>query len=254
VAVYQRHADQHRRPAEPGISRGVRVRPRYDGSATIEITLDELEVADFLAALDAFVAAATNPADTVPVDESTRAENAAAISSWQETRADAVIEMVRTAVKHAGTASTSGDRYLVHVVAHGDEMTLLDGTPLDRTAAARLACDSSSTRLLLGPDWEPLALGRKTRDWTTAQRRAAAVRDGGRCRFPGCQRTHVDLHHHHWWIRGGRTDIANGFCLCPRHHTLVHDGWEVTGASNRALVFHRPDGSILGTTVPRLRR
>ena len=43
-SVYQRHADQHRRPDEVAARRGVRVRPNYDGTDTIEITLEELEV------------------------------------------------------------------------------------------------------------------------------------------------------------------------------------------------------------------
>jgi hypothetical protein len=130
-------------------------------------------------------------------------------------------------------------------------MTLLDGTPLDERAAARIACDSSSTALLLGPGWEPLAMGRKTRTWTTAQRRAVMIRDGGRCRFPGCQSgRYLEVHHHQWWGRGGPTDVSNGYVACSGHHTLVHSGWNVTGDANRELTFHRPDGSVLGSSRP----
>lgn len=251
VAVYLRHAEQERRPGDVTGRRRVRVRPGLDGTATIEITLEDAEVADFMAAVDAFVSA-----DDPPAEESARADGPGQpLVTWGERQADAVMGMVRTAVAHAGSGLASGeDRFMVHVVAEGEGMRLLDGTVLDREAAARIACDSSSAAVLLGPDWEPLAMGRRRREWTVAQRRAAMVRDGGRCRFPGCTRRQVDLHHHQWWCREGPTDVANGWLACPRHHSLVHSGWAVTGDPNRELTFHRPDGTELGRTQPRLRR
>ncbi|MGH9094889.1 MAG: HNH endonuclease, partial [Acidimicrobiales bacterium] len=51
------------------------------------------------------------------------------------------------------------------------------------------------------------------------------VRDGGHCRFPGCQRTIADLHHQHHWNHGGPTDLDNAFLACPHHHTLLHHGY-----------------------------
>ena len=39
-----------------------------------------------------------------------------------------------------------------------------------------------------------LNLGRKTRQWSTAQWRAIALGDGGRRRFVGCQFAHCDIH------------------------------------------------------------
>ena len=268
VGAYMRHADQHRRPDHAAARRGVRVRPNYDGTATIELTLEDLEVADFMATIDAFVALSQAEDESAradgdemaadsaeAVDESARADGEEP-RPWQQKRADAVMDMARTAVKHAGDSPAGGDeRFVVHVLAHEDGMTLLDGTPLDPDAAARLACDSSATRLLLGPDWEPLAMGRRTRSWTTAQRRAVIVRDGGRCRFPGCQsRRYLDLHHHRSWARGGPTNVSNGYLACSGHHALVHAGWTVTGDANKELTFHRPDGTILGATRPRLGR
>lgn len=246
VALYLRHAEQERDPERVWQRRGVTVVPRYDGTATIEITLEEVEAADFMAALEAFTADETESARAdCPTDRPL---------TWSQMQADAAMEMVRTAVGHAGSGQATGeDRYLVHLVSDGEGMSLLDGTVLDRAAAARIACDSSSTTLLLGPDWEPLAMGRRNRQWTTAQRRAAMVRDGGRCRFPGCARRHADLHHHRWWSRQGPTDVANGYLLCPRHHTLVHSGWTVTGDPQRELTFVRPDGSVLGESRPRPR-
>jgi len=54
-------------------------------------------------------------------------------------------------------------------------------------AAERIGCDARVSRIILGPDSVPLNLGRTQRLFTSGQRRALAVRDGG-CRFPGCTR------------------------------------------------------------------
>jgi hypothetical protein len=268
VGVYLRHADQHRRPSCRDRRRGVRVRPGYDGSSTIEITLDDVEVEEFMACLEAHLttpAVPTTDSDAAGADpdeegfESARVDSTDPVpldaASRQEMRADAVMSMTRTALIHAqGGQACGADRYLVHVVSHAGSMTLIDGTPLDPATAERIQCDSSQVRLLLGSDWEPLAAGRKTRYWNTAQRRAARVRDGGHCRFPGCARRTTDLHHLHWWSRGGSTDITNGYLVCPRHHTMLHDGYGATGDPNRQLSFHRPDGTYLGATEPVRRR
>ncbi|MHB1446720.1 MAG: HNH endonuclease signature motif containing protein, partial [Acidimicrobiales bacterium] len=103
---------------------------------------------------------------------------------------------------------------------------------------------------LIGKGGEPLYLGRKVRDWTTAQRRAITVRDRGRCRFPGCTRGITDIHHVQAWEEGGLTDVNNGALLCGRHHSLVHQGYRAVGDANGELTFHRPNGSLLATTSP----
>jgi hypothetical protein len=84
---------------------------------------------------------------------------------------------------------------------------------------------------------EPLHLGRKTRDWNTAQRRAISVPDGGHCRFVGCTFRPYDIHHLHFWEAGGHTDIDNGFCRCSRHHRMLRHGYHVEGNPNSQLFF-----------------
>jgi hypothetical protein len=97
---------------------------------------------------------------------------------------------------------------------------------------------------------EPLNIGRKQHDWTTAQRRAILVRDGSVCRFPGCDRRRNDIHHISWWEHGGLTDVANGCLECDQHHTLIHRGWNVEGDANGELRFYRPDGTYLDSSFP----
>jgi len=178
---------------------------------------------------------------------------------YGQTRADAFLDAVAVAMSHRGDGHASGaDRYMVHLVAEvadssglpGGPAELVDGSPLPGDVAARIACDATFIAHLIGEDSEPLYLGRKVRDWTTAQRRAITVRDRGRCRFPGCQRGITDIHHVLPWEDGGFTDVANGALLCGRHHSLVHQGYRASGDANHELAFHRPNGTVLATTAP----
>jgi hypothetical protein len=162
------------------------------------------------------------------------------------------MEMTRVALAHANDGNAMGaDRYLVHVVKRGDDMELIDGTPIDTDTADRIACDASTVQHVVSDEGEPLKLGRRSREWNTAQRRAILVRDGGHCRFPGCDRTFVDIHHLVPWDHGGPTDVSNGICECGRHHTLLHAGFTAAGDANGTVVFHRPNGTLIGTTSPR---
>jgi hypothetical protein len=97
--------------------------------------------------------------------------------------------------------------------------------PISATSAAMLACESGIQKILLGPLGQPLALGRRERYHSSAQRKALAVRDGG-CAWPECTAPPPWTHAHHVipWSEGGTTDVDNGVLLCPFHHHLVHEG------------------------------
>ena len=93
-----------------------------------------------------------------------------------------------------------------------------------------------------------LDLGRATRLANRAQRRA--LRGLYRtCMVPGCS-THFDhcqIHHIHWWERGGRTDLANLGPVCNRHHHLIHDGgWIIRLGPHREITVVTPDGVTRG--------
>lgn len=102
---------------------------------------------------------------------------------------------------------------------------ILDGPVLPGSTLERISCDSWVRRLIFGPDGEVLDLGRSQRLFSTAQRRAIRIRDGG-CVFPGCDRPPqwCDIHHVIEWDDGGNTIVHNGACMCRGHHTLVHEG------------------------------
>jgi uncharacterized protein DUF222 len=256
VRSYGLYADQDRPPAgEAERVRDVKIRRGDDGTGQLVVTLGDVELEEVAAAFQAFLDLRFRPpavhessggdwvAEEAPIDEATR----------QAKKADAFMDLVRTAWAHAGAGQAVGDdRYLVHVVVRDDSRraSFLDGSPLHPADTAMITCDASTVTHTVADSGEPLNLGRKTRDWSTAQRRAISVRDGGHCRFVGCGFRHYDIHHMRAWENGGGTDIDNGFCCCRRHHRMIHRGFQVQGDPNGGLRFLRPDGTDLGSTYP----
>ncbi len=125
------------------------------------------------------------------------------------------------------------------------------GTFLTAEEVERIACDANLTRVVFGPESQPLDVGRTQRLVTPALRAAISARDR-HCVFPGCDRpsTWCDAHHLQHWSQGGETKIENLVLLCRHHHVLVHQaGWRIEGKPG-ALRIYRPDGTRLGTPRP----
>jgi hypothetical protein len=137
----------------------------------------------------------------------------------------------------------------------GDVPVLAGGQPVTAATARRLACDAGVIPVVLGADSEPLDIGRHSRVVPAGLRRALVLRDGG-CRFAGCDRPPgwCDAHHIEHWADGGPTSLANLVLLCAHHHSLVHEGWRLSGDPAGTLSFHRPDHTRLDlTSQPRCR-
>ena len=116
-----------------------------------------------------------------------------------------------------------------------------------RISAARtrwLACDGSISRIVMGPDGQPLDVGRTQRVVPAHIRRAVERRDG-HCVFAGCTApTHwCDVHHLVHWIDGGETSVANSGLVCERHHTKVHHGFRIERDPGGRWHTYRPDGT-----------
>ena len=97
--------------------------------------------------------------------------------------------------------------------------------------ALRLSCDAEITRLVLGPDSQPLNIGRTTRTIPAHLRTALNVRDRGCIICPPGERPPGWCHAHHiqHWAHGGETGIHNLALLCHRHHRDLHHGiWTIT--------------------------
>ena len=107
------------------------------------------------------------------------------------------------------------------------------------------------TRVVSGPDSQPLDVGR-TRRLVTPSLKVAVVARDLHCIFPGCDRpaSWGDIHHLIPWSQGGDTSLDNLVLLCRHHHTLVHEGgWRIEGVPGH-LGFYRPDGSQLDADPP----
>lgn len=128
---------------------------------------------------------------------------------------------------HGGDATTViitiGLAELRAQLAAGD----LIGHDVDRLSAAqvrRLACNAELIPAVLDTQGEVLDLGRASRLFSRAQRKALRLRDQ-RCRAEGCDApvAWTEMHHKDPWARGGPTDLDNGICLCSFHHHRCHD-------------------------------
>ncbi|MGY5884674.1 DUF222 domain-containing protein [Modestobacter lacusdianchii] len=118
------------------------------------------------------------------------------------------------------------------------------GASISAARARWLACDADISRIVMGPDGEPLDLGRKHRVVTPGLRRAVVARDKT-CVFAGCGAPHwwADVHHIVHWLHGGETKLENSALLCERHHTKVHHGFSVERDPGGRWRTWRPDGT-----------
>ena len=125
-----------------------------------------------------------------------------------------------------------GDATTVIVTISLDELRKDLGTgdlgPADKLTAGevrRLACTANLIPAVLGGKSEVLDLGRSSRFFKPAQRKAMIIRDK-ECRAEGCTIPAAWCEAHHWgraWVNGGRTDLNDGVLLCSWHHHRAHD-------------------------------
>ena len=130
------------------------------------------------------------------------------------------------------------------------------GGIISAAKARWLACGGNVTRVVIGPEGQPLDFGRTKRLFPPHLRRAVEVRDR-HCVFAGCHApTHwCDVHHLLHWIDDGETSLENAALLCERHHTKVHHGFRVERQPDGRWRTWRPDGTEIVDlrTVPRQR-
>ncbi|CAN5266052.1 hypothetical protein BH23ACT9_BH23ACT9_14500 [soil metagenome] len=187
--------------------------------------------------------------------------------SFQQRQADAFTDIITLAARTGELPTSRGQK--PHMSAIVPLTTLAGdsdqpgrtryGTRLSPQAARRIACDAALTRIVLNATSMVLDVGRETRQWTSAQYKAAETTFGG-CAFPvregemcGRPPGWCDLHHVDHWEHGGSTDQDKGVLLCCQHHDAVHhNGWTLlydhTGQTI-TVTRPRPDGSLLQRTV-----
>lgn len=126
-------------------------------------------------------------------------------------------------------------------VAHSEDHLV----PVPGAVADQHLCDTGFVPVTVDACGNPLDVGREQRLFTSKQRIALAIRDGG-CRWRGCDRpaSYCESHHIDEWDRDqGHTDIDRGILLCRYHHmTLHHGGWRITRDGKEDFILHHSSG------------
>jgi hypothetical protein len=207
----------------------------FGGLFVIDGRLDAEGGAPLRAALNAF-------------DEPWKADDT---RSGSQRRADALVELARQRLDAGTLPEVGGQKPHLSVTASMSTLMKEPGCgagelewsePITADTVRRVACDCAMTRVLLGPNSEPIDVGRCTRTIPPALRRALVVRDH-HCRFPGCDRPAdwCDGHHLIHWIDGGETNLANTCLLCRRHHRFVHElGWQLRWGTPGEIIAIKP--------------
>jgi hypothetical protein len=217
-----------------------------DGSVTGRFELDAVGGEKVQAALEAFV-----QADRPAGDVRTRSQQLAdGFVQWADvTLASGTAPILRTVKPHAIVSIPLAD--LVDPATGPGVATTGFGAQISAARARWLACDGGVIRVVIGPDGQPLDLGRTHRVVPPHLRRAADLRDQG-CIFTGCDApAHwCDIHHLIHWADGGDTAIENLASLCERHHTKVHHGFRVERQPDGTWRTYRPDGTEILIPAP----
>ena len=125
------------------------------------------------------------------------------------------------------------------------------GTVIPMSLGEKERCTAGIQTVITDEVGNPLDVGREQRLYTSKQRVALAIRDGG-CRWPSCERpaSYCEAHHvDHWEADQGRTDVDRGLLLCRFHHLQLHNnGWSITRDGLGPFLLHAPHEEA-GTTA-----
>jgi hypothetical protein len=197
--------------------RGIDVGHTMDGQRTIVGTLTP-EVGEKLAKALALAAVKTG------VDDD---------RTMRQRQHDALGDLADSYLAHQQTPSFNGAPRTVIITMDLETLenqlrekwfTLPDGAQISAATARRLVCDAEIIPVVLGGRGEVLDIGQADREFTVPIRRAAYLRDRGRCAFPDCRGNVAELHHIVFPRHNGPTSLSNAAWLCAFHHWLVHEG------------------------------
>ncbi|RJT92465.1 HNH endonuclease, partial [Cryobacterium melibiosiphilum] len=163
-----------------------------------------------------------------------------------EKQADIFREVFREAARNptAGVIGGAAPTVVVHVNAvdlnEGRGVGWIDGVdaPVSLKTVHQALCSGGFIPVVFGANNEVLRVGDKQRTFPAPMRQAIAARDGG-CIIPGCviPAYRTELHHVIPWALGGKTEVANGVCLCWRHHHAIEtSGWQIRMTRGRPEV------------------
>lgn len=121
------------------------------------------------------------------------------------------------------------------------------GDALPGSVVDRNICMNGTVTVTIDSGGNPLDVGHEQRLFTTKQKIALAVRDGG-CAGEGCPvpASYCEAHHiDHVATENGRTDIDRGILLCRFHHMQLHNnGWKIIRDGHGAFILVPPLGHV----------
>jgi hypothetical protein len=232
---------------DPTEGRSLTLVKHADGSLSVRGELDAVGGEKLQAAVESIVQASRPAGDT-----RTRAQQSAdaLVQLCDNALAAGSLPVLRTVKPHVVVGIGIDD--LADPAPGPGAAELGFGATISAARARWLACDGSITRIVIGPDGQPLDLGRTHRVVPAHLRRAVEARDGG-CVFAGCHApAHwCDVHHLIHWADGGDTSLANSGLLCERHHSKVHHGFRIERDTAGRWHTWRPDGTEI-LVLPRI--
>lgn len=233
--------------------RSFRLYTDADGRRHANVAFDDVGAAWMQTIVDAAMRPRRGGPRFVDSAERARAEELSADPRSNDQLAYDLIMDVLRAGALADAASVFGTRQagvrLVQVVSAETGNAPLAHTEdglvaLPSRIAGQHACDTGTVHVTVDACGNPLDVGREQRLFTSKQRIALAIRDGG-CRWRDCDRpaSYCEAHHIDHFSDGGRTDIDRGILLCRFHHmNLHHGGWRITRDGMDDFVLHHPSG------------
>ena len=191
-----------------------------DGMVRGDFLLDPVSGEEFLRALDAMQEKAYTKHDR---------------RTHAQRRADAMMDLVRVGVDHAGVGAGRTHRPEISVCIDladleargaGDVAAAIRSRrgPYSKETLRRLSCDADISRVLTDGASQVLDVGRLQRNPTAAQRRAVIARDGPRCSQCGADTPYLEMHHDDFWTDGGETNLVNLKGCCHPCHVEKHEG------------------------------
>jgi hypothetical protein len=240
VHHYQERLDPDGDEPDPTEGRRLSIAKHADGSITGRFDLDAVGGEKVQAALESIVQASRPRGD-----ERTRAQQLgdAFVQLADNALASGNLPLLRTVKPHVVVTIGIDDFADPH--SGPGAATTGFGARISAARARWLACDGNITRIVIGPEGQPLDVGRTKRVFPPHIRRALDIRDQG-CVFTGCDApTHwCDAHHVlEWQLDDGPTSVENGALLCERHHTKVHHGFRIERQPDGRWRTWRPNGT-----------
>jgi hypothetical protein len=222
---------------DPTEGRSLSIARHADGSRTVRGQLDAVGGEKVEAMLESFV-----QADRPAGDRRTRAQQLAdaLVQAADVALASGRLPTLRTVKPHVIITIPLAD--LVDPASCPGAARTGFGAEISAARARLLACDGNVTRIVIGPEGQPLDHGRTKRVTPPGLRRAVEQRDW-HCVFAGCHAPSYwcDVHHLVHWADDGETSLENSALLCERHHTKVHHGFAVVRDPAGRWHTYRPD-------------